>query len=180
MPADILHEGLKMQPEGELMDMPGISSIFIIAGEKCYSPETMAEKIASKCRALGAEAIVIDFPDNILIAAGDCYEDRYIVAQCCPGVNAASASRILQLRLLEKRLPDCVNRLLPADQVRMILALWERKITLIFGHRYASKLVSGSLGRDGPGSMASEDMEAIRRNLLIRTGYCVNLQKVDK
>ena len=64
----------------------------------------------------------------------------------------------------------------------MNLRRWERIIALVFGERYASKLLGTAMSGRDPGSMSTENMFDVRAFITSAVGECLIFEpeKVDK
>ena len=64
----------------------------------------------------------------------------------------------------------------------MNIRRWEHSIAMIFGERYASKLLANAMAGRDPGAMSMENMCEVRAFLASAVGECLIFEpeKVDK
>jgi hypothetical protein len=159
----------------DFRDVPGIKATYTRSGGLCQPPDRRIEETIAGCISLGAEALIIDTTEGAVVVAGDAYEGIYIAAECAKSINAKAIVRIMMARLSEGRLGITAKEVLPAETVRSTLATWEWKISLVFGRKFANRLIESATGDMKPSSMTCDDLQAVRRAISLKTGGCIDL-----
>jgi len=138
------------------------------------------KRVIDACRSLRADAVALEMADRMVVVAMNAYDGTYAVACCDPGPHLPSLARGLQVQLYRLPCHDCPTEFLPASVVYKALSRWEQQIALVFGKRYAAKLVAGATRDKSPGEISRDGLESIRLQLSFAIGGCILLQKVDK
>ena len=142
--------------------------------------EEEVKTLVDACRSLGADAIILEADGYAIVVAVDGYDGTYAAEVCGPDAPLPSIARGLQLRLRDRSGGRCPEDLLPAAAARAALRQWERQIALVFGGRYAARLIADTCGAETPDGMAGEQLGRVRRRLSAAIGGCIDLRKVDK
>lgn len=138
------------------------------------------KKIVSVCRSLSADALVLEEADHATVVALNVYDGTYAAASCDPGARFSAVARSLQVRLYSRHEAPSPVAFLPVATVQAALDGWERQIAVVFGQRYAARLVAGAAGAKAAGKVTRDDLERIRLELSSLIGGCLQLEKVDK
>jgi hypothetical protein len=171
----LCRQNVDQNDEGQGHD--GVTARFAsAAGPPC---PLAVKKIVDACRSLGADALALELPDQVIVAVVNVYDGAYTAAICQPDAPLASVVRGLQLWLYSGQGLESYTAYLPAATVISALGCWERQIALVFGRQYAAMLVA-SAGKKAAGEVSRDDLESIRLLLSSAIGGCVLLQKVDK
>lgn len=146
--------------------------LHVVSGDQCYPPAAPVLQIVDECRALGLDVLTRDGSGERLLVAGYAYDNVYAVSRIGASLPAAIAARDLQ-RLLAANPPGKPGpALLPASEVSAALGRWERQLALVYGRRFAARLVEKACGGSSA-PLAPGGLEAVRRHLVAVTGGCI-------
>lgn len=148
----------------------GLRLLYIISGTDCFPRDEGMMQIVSDCRALGIDVLSAETGDRRLLVAGQVYDDVYAVSLLPENVPAVTAARYLQRLLTTDSHLRPEERLLPASDANSVLKRWEWQLSVIFGSRFAVRLLEAACDGQSEGGMTTESLDRVRR-YLIRATY---------
>jgi len=151
-----------------------LTLLHLISGEDCYPPDKRVLQMVSDCRELGIDVLHTEEGDHRLLMAGQVYDDLYAVTHIPKDVSAVTAARDLQRRMSADRFCPTEKTLVPASDASTIMKRWEWQLTLVFGPRFAARLMEKAICGQSPGRMTAEGLENVRRHLISATGGCID------
>jgi hypothetical protein len=169
--------GTEVKKDGMYADMPGVVTIYMSQDEHRSPPGTVRKAVES-CRALNADVIAIETDGLTIVATYNTYDNTYAAAVCKPDVSLSAVARSLQLRLFDMPASRVSPELLSAASVQKITGIWERKIALLFGERYAAGIIAATMSGKTPDSMTTDDLKEICRSLTSVLGDCIDLRAI--
>ncbi|HMK47384.1 MAG TPA: hypothetical protein VK436_12230, partial [Methanocella sp.] len=148
--------------------------ICIASCNECYPQDADLSRTFEECRELGIDALFSGSDGAKLLLVGQSYDDLYIAVYLPREMPVAAAAR--DLRRILSAGPECNpgEPLLPANDVSSTLGRWERKISRIFGDKYAAKLLEQACLGLNHGHMTKKSLEEVRRSLISATGGCID------
>ena len=158
----------------------GVRAIYSSEDEKHRPLEGEVKMLVEGCRRMGADASIVEYPDRAIVAAVNVYDGTYALAICDLGASLPSIARDLQVQLCRQACDARPTEFLYATIVRTALGRWERQIAVVFGRRFASKLVASAVGPLEQGKMTREDLEQVRLCLSAAVGGCITFLSADK
>jgi hypothetical protein len=147
----------------------GLRLLHIISGTGCFPPDEGMMQVVIDCRALGIDVLATEADGRRLLVAGQVYDDVFAVSLLPENVPAVTAARYLQRLLTSDSLLRPEERLLPASDTSLLLKRWEWQVSVIFGPRFAARLVEAACNGQSGGHMTSESLDQVRRYLIRAT-----------
>jgi hypothetical protein len=174
----IYNEHLSESWTTALCKEPGVKSAHIVFSDdpaNFYDPAIRA--MIETSRYTGSESIIIETPDENYIVTVGCYDELRAVVVAEPSADAPYLARCMQLYLFYPIPHEPCEAFLPAPAVQALLARWELQIGMLFGHRYATELISCACGDKCLVKMSKGDLEALRLSISAVLGGCIDLEE---
>lgn len=153
--------------------VPGARLICATDGKTCFPEEGAIRLIADRCRSLNVEALVVETGPKTLIVAGYEFEDVYAALECPADMNPALAIGEILRGIAGMSVVSQKDGVLPAGFVNELLMGWERKISRVFGRRFASQLIDRACDGMHPADMTEKDIETVRRRISSAICGCI-------
>src|SRR5208282_570081 len=119
---------------------PGIRRVVVSEGGRCQPPDAWLTGIIEKMRELKAGEVLLDSGDDTLLIVKYDYGDSYVTVHYQDEATPVDMSRFIQLMLSrQKNLRDFDVSFMPASAVESQIKIWEDKVGLVFGRRFAKK-----------------------------------------
>ena len=154
-----------------------LTLLHLISGEDCYPPDKRVMQLVGDCRALGIDVLYTEAGDSRLLIAGQVYDDIYAVTYIPENVSAVTAARDLQRRMSFENIIRPDEALVPAGDANSTLKKWEWQVTLVFGTRFAARLLEKARHGQSSSYMTAEGLEKVRRHIISATGGCIEFVK---
>jgi hypothetical protein len=160
---------------------PGVKRVIVSAGSRCQPTDTSLAGIIEKMRELKAGEVLLDSGDDTLLIVKYDYGDSYVTVQYQDEASPVDMSRLIQLMFSrQKNLRDFDVSFMPSSAVESQIKIWEDKISLVFGRRFAKKITKGAFFEGNKGKVTPADLESIRVSISSKLGDCLLLDKVHK
>jgi hypothetical protein len=162
----------------------GIKSVEIIQAGSGSREYPGLERYTGSMKKMRLEELLIDTDAERMLIVRHAYDDVFAVVRYGDGAHAADLSKLIRIVFSQKTGDSLANNksYVSMHDLRMNLRRWERSIALVFGERYASKLLAAAMAGRDPGAMSSENISDIRAFLSASIGECLIFEpeKVDK
>lgn len=113
-----------------------------------------------------------------MVAVRHAYDDAFVAVWCGPEVNPTGIIRSLRIAFEKTMVHGVVehtNYLSPGS-VEHNLDVWERKIGLILGVRFSSRLLRRVMNERSPGKMTLKDLDDVRFEMSSSIAHCIDLE----
>ncbi len=159
---------------------PGILKVVVSTGGACYPPDEGLARLIKGMKGLKAEELLLELEGGKLLVVKHDYGGLAAAVYYEGGISPADLSRLIQLMFARRELRASDNATVPAAEVEKLARSWKHRIGLIFGERFASKLVENALNGTDKSSTAPEELEGARAVISSALGDCLSLDKVNK
>ena len=154
-----------------------VTLLHLISGESCYPPDEKVLQLVCDCRTLGIDVLHTEAGDHRLLIASQVYDDIYAVTHLPEHVPAVTAARDLQRRMSADNFDLTEKTLVPASDASTVMKRWEWQVKLVFGPRFAARLMEKARSGQSSGRMTAEGLEKVRRLIISATGGCIDFVK---
>jgi hypothetical protein len=130
------------------------------------------------------EELLIESDEGRMLIVKHVYDDVHAVVRYGDGANAIELSKLIRI-VFSQRLGDShvYNKNYVSEPVvSASIRRWKHRIALVFGERYASKLLATAMIGKDTGAMSAKNMDDIRAFIASAIGECLIFEpeKVDK
>ena len=158
----------------------GITGVAVSSGGEFFPKEEGLDNLIGWMRSVKASELLFDGEGGKLLAVKHDYGDSVVAIRYDGPVSPIDLARLVQLIFTRHDMRACNRALVPAPRVKAIASRWKRRIALVFGDGFASRLVESSLKGKDEGALTLEDLEDMRIAISRALGDCLPLDKVNK
>lgn len=174
-------EAMENSLEGVLQHMQGVA---VMQDGICSPPCPELERYATYMKALRLEEVLLEFGAEQMLIVKHGYDEAYALVRYGDEVNAVEVSKLIRITFSRKMDALRANgkNYLATGVVDANVKRWERSIALVFGERYASKLLDSALSGRDLGATTLQNLGEVRAFLTSAIGECLIFEpeKVDK
>lgn len=153
-----------------------IKSVLAARNEGIWEVSMGAGAIAACMKGMGAGSLTATFRKETVIVVRHDYEPVHIMARCERDVDARPHVRTIRLLLAAfEPVVASAPSTLPPVLVEKTFSRWTRCIGLVFGERFAIRMVTAVIGGKDTSKFSAEDLEKARMRLIGKTGGCLTL-----
>ncbi|WP_174590438.1 hypothetical protein [Methanocella conradii] len=155
----------------------GISRVAVSTGGKFYPQDEGLDHLMEGMRSVKASELLFEWGGGKLLAVKHDYGDSVAAIYYDGPISPADLARLVQLMFTRRDQRACNKALVPATRVKTVTSRWKRRIALVFGEGFASRLVETSLKGKDKGMLTLEDLEDARIVISRALGNCLPLDK---
>ncbi len=159
---------------------PGIIKVVVSTGDGCYPPDDWVARIIKGMKGIKADELLLEREEGMLLVVKYDYGESAAAVYYEDDISPADLSRLIQLMFARREPRVCDKAPMPAAAAEKLIKRWKRRIGLVFGEGFASKLVERALKGKDKNSMTIEELEEARAVVSSALGDCLVLDKVNK
>jgi hypothetical protein len=159
---------------------PDIIKVVVSTGNGCYPPDERLAGLIKGMKGIKADELLLERDEGKLLVVKYDYGETAAAVYYEDGISPADLSRLIQLIFARREIRVCDKVSVPAAAVEKLIKRWKRRIGLVFGGEFASKLVEGALKGKDKSSITIEELEEARAVVSSALGDCLVLDKVHK
>lgn len=130
------------------------------------------------------EELLVESKAGRMLIVKHVFDEVYAVVRFGDGACAVDLSKLIRIVFSQRTGDSHVhnNHYVSAQVVTMNIRRWKHCIALVFGERYASRLLATAMSSRDPGTMSMENLRDLRAFLTAVVGECLIFEpeKVDK
>lgn len=158
----------------------GIRGVAVSSGGEFFPEDESLDNLIGWMRSIRAGELLFEGEGGKLLAVKHEYGDSVVAIRYEGPASPADLARLVQLMFTRHDLRISSRAFVPASYVKSIASRWKRRIALVFGDSFASRLVGAQLKGKDEGALTIKDLEEARLSISRVIGGCLPLDKVNK
>jgi hypothetical protein len=158
----------------------GITGVAVSSGGEFFPKEEGMDNLIVWMKSIKASELLFEGKGGKLLAVKHDYGDSVVAIRYDGPGSPADLARLVQLMFTRHDMRACNREFVPAQYVKGVKSRWKRRIALVFGDSFASRLIEMPLKGKDDGALTPKDLEEARLAISRMLGDCLPLDKVNK